>query len=84
MATRSPVTCHSEWVLRCLVVYHMWEILSAIFTVLDTQFGKPAAEVDVELHQLVQTSNTLFEYMTLGVGYVLSFPMGMASVANME
>ena len=76
MTTRSPVTCHSEWALHFPVVRHACEVLSkTTFAVLDTQFGKPAADVPVQLHQLAQTSNTSFEYTTLGLGYVLNFPI---------
>ena len=62
---------------RCIthpVVYHTWELLSrTTFAVLDTQLGRPAADVHVELHQLAQTSTGSFEYTTLGLGYVLNF-----------
>ena len=55
---------------------HTWEVLSrTTFAVLDTQFGRPAADVHVELHQLEQTSITSFEYTTLGLGYVLNLPI---------
>ena len=57
--------------------YHTWEVLSrTIFAVLDTQVGRPAADVHVELHQLAQQTSTTFEYTNLGVGYVLNFPIG--------
>jgi len=76
MTTRSQVTCHSEWAVHYPVVYHTWEVLSkTILAVLDTQYGRPAADVHVQLHQLAQTSTTLSEYTNLGIGYVLNFPI---------
>ena len=81
MTTRSQVTCHSEWAvhypaLPYRVSRHTWEVLSrTTFAVLDTQVGRPASDVHVELHQLEQTSTTTFQYITLGRGYVLNFPI---------
>ena len=76
MTTRSQVTCHSKWAVHYPAMHHTWEVLSrTMFAVLDTQVGRPAVDVHVQLHKLAQTSTASFEYTTLGLGYVLNFPI---------